>query len=161
MVRAGPTLRGEGHRLFLVSCVKTKRRTTAPAKDLYVSDWFRKARTCVEGAGGEWRIPSAEYGAVHPDDGIPTYERTLHTMPKAERCAWARGVLESIETDPLRACSKRWKERHCRSGSVVFAAPIRSASLRARDIASFLSQLCANAVSMSMSRCEVQARANC
>ena len=94
-----PTLRGEGHRLFLVSCVKTKRRTAAPAKDLYVSDWFRKARTCVEGAGGEWRILSAEYGAVHPDDEISTYERTLNTMPKAERCAWAHGVLESSETD--------------------------------------------------------------
>ena len=93
------TLRGEGHRLFLVSCVKTKRSTTAAAKDLYVSDWFRKARACVEGAGGEWRILSAEYGAVHPDDEISTYEKTLNTMPKAERCTWAHGVLESIETE--------------------------------------------------------------
>ena len=31
-----------GRRLFLVSCVKTKLAEPAAAKDIYVSDWFRK-----------------------------------------------------------------------------------------------------------------------
>ena len=93
-----PSLSGEGRRLFLVSCVKTKRTATAAAKDLYISDWFRKARACVEGVGGEWRILSAEYGAVHPNDEIRPYEKTLKTMPVAERRAWARRVLKAVDS---------------------------------------------------------------
>ena len=96
-----PSLCGEGRRLFLISCVKTKRTATAAAKDLYISDWFRKARACVEGVDGEWRILSAEYGAVHPNDEIRPYEKTLNTMPVAERRAWAQRVLNAIDSSLL------------------------------------------------------------
>ncbi|MDE0007203.1 MAG: helix-turn-helix domain-containing protein [Gammaproteobacteria bacterium] len=84
-------------RLFLVSCVKTKLSRPAPAKDLYVSDWFRKARTIVERGGSDWRILSAEYGLVHPNEQIRPYEKTLKTMRKAERRAWADRVLGALE----------------------------------------------------------------
>ena len=88
---------GDARRLFLVSCVKTKRPTRAPAKELYVSAWFRKARDCVESTGCPWGILSAEYGLVHPDEEIRPYERTLNAMPVAERRAWAKEVLESMD----------------------------------------------------------------
>ena len=86
-----------GRRLFLVSCVKTKLARPAKAKDLYVSDWFRKARAYVEREGGAWRILSAKYGLVDPEDVVRPYEKTLITMRKVERSTWAGNVLEALE----------------------------------------------------------------
>ena len=86
-----------GPRLYLVSCVKTKLSRPARAKELYVSDWFRKARAYVEREGVAWHILSAKYGLVHPDDEIEPYEKTLVTMRVVERRAWAGQVLEALE----------------------------------------------------------------
>jgi len=82
--------------LYLVSCVKTKRRTRACARDLYVSPWFAKAREYVESSGCPWFILSAEYGLLHPDTEVEPYERTLNRMRVQERRAWARRVLDSL-----------------------------------------------------------------
>ncbi len=41
-----------GETVYLVSCVKEKRATRSPAKDLYTSPWFRKAREYVERRDG-------------------------------------------------------------------------------------------------------------
>ena len=84
-------------RLFLVSCVKTKLSRPGKAKEIYVSDWFRKARAIVEREGCAWRILSAKYGLVHPDDVIEPYEKTLVAMRAAERRSWAGTVLEALE----------------------------------------------------------------
>ena len=89
---------GARRTLYLVSCVKTKRTVRAAAKDLYVSPWFRKARAFVEKTGGPWRILSAEYGLLDPDEEIRPYERTLNAMSIKERRSWAEGVLTHIET---------------------------------------------------------------
>ena len=94
---APPAASGARHTLYLISCVKTKRNTCAPAKDLYVSPWFRKARAFVEGTGDPWRILSAEYGLLHPDEEVRPYERTLIAMRVEERHEWAKGVLARIE----------------------------------------------------------------
>ena len=91
-----PDTAGE-RRLFLVSCVKTKLSRSAKAKDLYVSNWFRKVRACVEREGSAWRILSAKYGLVHPEDVIQPYEKTLSTMRVTERRAWADNVLKALE----------------------------------------------------------------
>ena len=77
--------------------MKTKLPRRAAAKDLYISDWFRKARACVESTGCPWAILSAEYGLLHPDEVIRPYEKTLNAMPVAERRSWANEVLESID----------------------------------------------------------------
>ena len=63
-----------------------------------MSPWFRKARAFVEKAGDPWRILSAEYGLLHPDEEIRPYERTLNAMRVRERRRWAEGVLAHIET---------------------------------------------------------------
>ena len=39
------------NRIYLVACVKRKLPRPAPARDLYTSDWFRKARQYVEQSG--------------------------------------------------------------------------------------------------------------
>ena len=82
--------------LYLVSCVSKKRDQACPAKDLYISTWFRKARAYVELCGNPWFILSAEYGLLDPTTVIGPYERTLNTMPVAERRAWAERVVDQL-----------------------------------------------------------------
>ena len=82
---------------YLVSCVRLKGPTPAAAKDLYISDWFRKARAYVERTGQPWCILSAEHGLLHPDTVLAPYDKTLRTMPIDQRRAWAQGVLVDIE----------------------------------------------------------------
>ena len=82
--------------VYLVSCVKKKRPKCSRAKDLYVSDWFIKARRFVESAGCPWRILSAKYGLVSPEQVIAPYEKTLKAMLAAERRQWAENVDAQI-----------------------------------------------------------------
>jgi hypothetical protein len=45
-----------------------------PAKDAYVSPVFKLHRRYAEALGGEWRILSAWYGFLHPDQRIEDYD---------------------------------------------------------------------------------------
>ena len=83
--------------LYLVSCVKGKQTSAAAAKDLYTSDWFRKARAYVEPTGMPWFILSAEYGLLHPDQRTDPYEKTLNKMLSWERKRWAEKVIHQME----------------------------------------------------------------
>ena len=83
--------------LCLVSCVKTKQSHQAPARDLYISDWFAKVRKLVEAQGWPWFILSAKHGLVRPDKEIARYEKRLLTMRVAERRAWASDVMQALE----------------------------------------------------------------
>ncbi len=65
--------------------------------NLYTSNWFQKARACVEKTGCPWRILSAQHGLVHPEAEIRLYDMTLTTMRVQERRAWADRVLAGIE----------------------------------------------------------------
>ncbi|RMD89155.1 MAG: hypothetical protein D6811_12745 [Alphaproteobacteria bacterium] len=89
--------------LHLVSCVSKKAAAPAPARDLYLSDWFRKARAFVESQGGLWYILSAKYGLVQPDEIIEPYDRTLRTMPISARKEWAQRVVNQLEREKLHA----------------------------------------------------------
>ena len=83
--------------LCLVSCVKTKLPDRAPARELYVSPWFRKARAVIEAAEWPWYILSAKYGMVDPDAFIEPYEKTLNAMRKHERIEWSRRVMRALD----------------------------------------------------------------
>jgi len=76
----------------LISCVGKKLDRSAPAKDLYASPWFAKARRYAEAMGGPWFILSAEFGLVQPDRVIPPYDRTLNRMSATDRKIWAARV---------------------------------------------------------------------
>ena len=78
--------------IFLVSCVKRKQCRPAPAKELYLSDLFKKSRKLVEESKCPWFILSAKHGLLHPDKVICRYDETLNQMPKKEREAWAERV---------------------------------------------------------------------
>lgn len=89
MPRAGITV-------YLVSCVSQKRERECAARDLYVSNWFCKARRYVEASRCSWFILSAEYGLVPPNRIIVPYELTLNTMRVADRRAWAKLVARQL-----------------------------------------------------------------
>lgn len=83
--------------LCLVSCVSKKLPCPAPAKDLYVSQWFLKARAFVESRRWPWFILSAEHGLLHPDAVTVPYEKTLNKMGADARRAWANAVMHALE----------------------------------------------------------------
>ena len=83
-------------RIALVSCVKLKRDSATPARDLYLSQLFRGLRRYAEANADCWYILSAEHGLVHPDQVIEPYERTLNAMPKQGRLAWADRVQQQL-----------------------------------------------------------------
>lgn len=114
--------------IHLLSCVGKKQPVSTPARDLYISSWFRKARSYTESTGRPWFILSAKHGLVHPDELISPYDLTLNTMPIAARRQWACRVLTQLEPYLDGA------------GSVVFLAGQRyreflDPSLRSRGLA--------------------------
>jgi hypothetical protein len=96
--------------LFLVSCVSEKHPRPMPARELYCSIWFQKARAFVEKQTGEWLILSARYGLVEPDKVIEPYNETLNEQTIEERREWSKKVVQELRP-------------HCPAGtSVVFLA---------------------------------------
>lgn len=69
-----------------------------PARDLYVSPWFRGARHFAEQEGNRWWILSAKHGLVAPDRVIEPYEQTLHRMRIAARRQWSAQVVSQLST---------------------------------------------------------------
>lgn len=83
-------------RIALVSCVKSKQPTPAPARDLYTSTLFRGLRAYAEHVADRWYILSAEHGLVRPDQVLEPYEKTLNHMRRADRDRWAARVREQL-----------------------------------------------------------------
>jgi hypothetical protein len=83
--------------VYLVACVSKKRAGPTQARELYISDWFGKARHYVEATHSPWFILSAKHGLVAPDQIIAPYERTLNSMSAPERRAWAAQVRAQMK----------------------------------------------------------------
>jgi len=91
-------------RVALVSCVKSKRATPSPAKDLYTSELFQRMRKYAESISDRWYILSAEHGVLEPDQVISPYECTLNRMDRAARLRWADRVkAQLVDKMPERA----------------------------------------------------------
>ncbi len=85
--------------VYLVACVRQKRDMPSVARDLYVSNLFRKARKYAEASGCRWFVLSAEYGLVEPTRVIAPYDRTLNKkMSLRDRRAWAERVVNQLTT---------------------------------------------------------------
>ncbi|MBN2549514.1 MAG: hypothetical protein JXB15_10175 [Anaerolineales bacterium] len=83
--------------IVLISCVSKKSLATSPARDLYTSDWFKKAARYAGEIADEWYILSAKYGLVHPDQVLDPYNATLKTMGKRARMNWADRVFTELK----------------------------------------------------------------
>jgi hypothetical protein len=84
---------------LLLGCVKSKDTVPRPAKDLYVSELFRRRRLYAEARGLPWWIVSAEYGLVAPDEVIDPYDTLIGWRPLHERQAIARQVADRLERE--------------------------------------------------------------
>jgi hypothetical protein len=83
----------------LVSCVGKKKSTAVTAKDLYQSEWFKKAKAYAETVGDRWFILSAKHGLLSPERIVGPYECTLNEMPIAERREWGERTTGEIEKE--------------------------------------------------------------
>ncbi|MCI0559167.1 MAG: hypothetical protein MN733_11775 [Nitrososphaera sp.] len=83
--------------IFLLSCSKTKRERRLPAKDIYASPLFHKARAYAEKVADRFYILSAKHGLVTPDTVIAPYDDTLRSKTVAERKEWAQKVLTKLK----------------------------------------------------------------
>jgi hypothetical protein len=66
-------------RVGLVGCASQKLQRPAPARELYVSQLFRKASAYAEATCDRWYILSAKHGLVHPDTVLEPYDVRLGT----------------------------------------------------------------------------------
>ncbi len=80
----------------LIGCVATKRDLPLPAKELYMSELFRRRRLYAESSGKPWFIVSALHGLVDPDEVIPPYDRSINDLTPAERVDWADRVARAL-----------------------------------------------------------------
>ena len=83
--------------VFLVSCGKTKQKSTVPAKDLYISNRFKRERASVEATGCPWFVISAKHGLLAPDKIIEPYDKTLKGATLEERREWAGKVKGQMD----------------------------------------------------------------
>jgi hypothetical protein len=85
--------------LILISCVKTKLNRKAKARNLYLSDLFKKTLQYAELLRPDKIfILSAKYGLVALDDEIEPYEKTLNTASSREIKEWANSVVQRLRT---------------------------------------------------------------
>ena len=95
-LQARPSYTGRPVVVALIACVGEKLGHVAPARDLYISQWFRKARRHAEQFSDQWHILSAHYGLIAPDEERAPYNVTLNEMKAPERLAWAERVWPQI-----------------------------------------------------------------
>ncbi|MDQ0619218.1 DUF6884 domain-containing protein [Arthrobacter globiformis] len=61
---------GEPCTIGLVACASQKLQRPAPARELYVSQWFKKASAYAELTCDRWYILSAKHGLIYPDQEL-------------------------------------------------------------------------------------------
>ena len=81
-----------------ISCVKEKRIGKYKAKDLYISDFFRKSFGYCSSKYDKVFILSAKYGLLDLNDEIENYEMTLNDFSKIEKVEWSVMVCNQLET---------------------------------------------------------------
>lgn len=79
----------------LVSCTAKKGSDKKPAKYLYASPWFQKARAWAESLSDEWFILSAKHYLLHPDTVIDPYEYSIddYLKDRPDLTAWVNMVM--------------------------------------------------------------------
>jgi len=82
--------------LCLVSCVSKKNNGILPAKDLYCSTWFNKAKKRAE-QYDNWLILSAKYGLIIPNQRISKYNLTLNQMTEKQRQIWSIKIYHQLK----------------------------------------------------------------
>ena len=105
--------------VVLISCVKNKMDVPCAARDMYISDLFKKSLSYAEqlSESATVYILSAKYGLLELNQRIEPYELTLNTMNKSQRMEWANKVLKqckekgiSFDEEVIFLCGKKYRE---------------------------------------------------
>lgn len=81
-------------KIVLISCASKKRPQKLRARELYISDLFRKELLYAQKlAPDQIFVLSAKYGLVGLDEEIEPYDMTLNTMSSREIKRWAEDVI--------------------------------------------------------------------
>lgn len=81
----------------MVACCATKANGPRPVRELYVSDWFAKARAHDENTADRWFVLSARCGLLAPDCVVAPYEESLLRMSPDARRQWGARVLRQLD----------------------------------------------------------------
>lgn len=81
----------------LVGCAAQKLKRPAPARELYVSQLFRKSAAYVEARSDRWYVLSAEHGLVSPDTVLEPYDTRLGHKSGPPIWDWATRVANQLE----------------------------------------------------------------
>jgi len=85
-------------KIVLISCVKKKRKNPAKAKDLYISDLFKKSYRYAQLLKPDnIFILSAKYGLLEPEQIIEPYNETLKDKSSTEIKEWSRRVISELD----------------------------------------------------------------
>jgi hypothetical protein len=87
---------GRPVRVALVGCGADKREGRHAARDLYVGSLFRAGLGHAEATADEVLIVSAHHHLVELDQEIAAYDRSLASLRKIEREAWAERVVRDL-----------------------------------------------------------------
>lgn len=90
-------LKQAAHRVALVACVKSKRKTAHRAADLYQSALFLGLSRYAKANADSWYILSAQHHLLDPSAVIEPYEKSLNSMKAYERVEWGRHVQRQLE----------------------------------------------------------------
>ena len=105
--------------IIFISCVKNKMSSPCIARNMYVSDLFKKSLSYAEqlDKSATIYILSAKYGLLELNEQIEPYELTLNTMNKKQRKEWADKVLMqckekgiSFDEEAIFLCGKKYRE---------------------------------------------------
>jgi hypothetical protein len=100
-VTRGSEAGGKSVTVGLVGCASQKLKRPALARELYVSQLFKKASAYAEVTCDRWYVLSAMHGLVHPDAILEPYDMRLGTNDRTSPPihAWATRVRAQLEAE--------------------------------------------------------------
>jgi hypothetical protein len=83
-------------RVLLVGSSGEVAGSPRPARDLFTSDGFARARAHAVRSGSPWFVLSAKHGLLDPDDVVGPFDVLLGDQPAGYRAAWAEWVVVQL-----------------------------------------------------------------
>lgn len=87
--------------IALIGCVKSKRKRSCKAADMYISPIFRKSLNYASKTCAKTYILSAKYGLLRMDDIISPYNETLNQKTEHEKKIWAAKVYRQMQEEGI------------------------------------------------------------
>ena len=86
----------ETGRVVLVGSSGQVAGSPRPARELFESDGFARAREHAVGSGRPWFVLSAKHGLLDPDDVVGPFDVLFGDQPAGYRAAWAEWVVVQL-----------------------------------------------------------------